>query len=119
MEIVGREGAMISQLLSAASLRARVHAENLANQSVPGFKRRVVEFESLVARAIERGADASHIEPRIEVDLVTPSTPDGNNVNLDLETAAMRESWLSYQLYAQALESRLSSVRAAITEGRG
>jgi flagellar basal-body rod protein FlgB len=121
MTSVGDPNEMLLRLMSASTLRARVLSENIANQNVPGYKRRVVRFEELLAdkmaRPNGRGALAE-IQPRIDTDSATPSSPDGNNVSLELESNSMRENWLLFETYAAILQSRNEMMRASISEGR-
>ena len=119
MDSVGDSSEMLSRLMSAATLRAKVLSENIANQNVPGYKRRVVRFEVLLAEHFSAGARSlDRVAPRIDVDTLTPSSPDGNNVNLEVETNAMRENALLYQLYAQILQTKYDMMDASIREGR-
>jgi flagellar basal-body rod protein FlgB len=110
--------------MSASTLRAKVLSENIANQNVPGYKRRVVRFEELLADELARAkatgqtGSLAGITPRIDTDKATPSSPDGNNVSLELENNAMRENWLLYETYATIMQSRNEMVRASISEGR-
>src|SRR5690349_14975900 len=97
---------LLLRLMSASTLRAKVLSENVANQNVPGCKRRVVPLEELLADKVAGAAAAGKegslpdIKPRIDTDKATPSSPDGNNVSLELENNAMRENWLLYETYA-------------------
>lgn len=109
---------ILSRLLSAATMRDRVLAENIANQNVPGYQRRVVGFEDALRERIIAGRSHQDVVPKISVDTASPSGPDGNNVSLELETSAMRENRIAYELYATMLQSRLSLSQAAITESR-
>jgi flagellar basal-body rod protein FlgB len=109
---------ILSSLLSAASLRERVLAENVANQNVPGYKRRVVAFEDALRERLAAGRGPEGLAPTIETDTQSPSSPDGNNVSLELETNGLRENWLAYQLYASMLQTRIGMVQTAITESR-
>ncbi len=124
MDFGGNESRVLLQLMSACNLRQRVLADNVANESTPGFKRSVVRFEELLGKALDdaiegrRPVDWSGVTPRIEKDLSPPSGTDGNNVNLELESAALRENRLLYEAYAAILETRSNLIRASITEGR-
>jgi flagellar basal-body rod protein FlgB len=115
---------LLLRLMSASTLRAKVLSENVANQNVPGYKRRVVRFEELLADKLARAAatgkegSLADIKPRIDTDKATPSSPDGNNVSLELENNAMRENWLLYETYAAIMQSRNEMMRASISEGR-
>ena len=110
--------------MSACNLRQRVLADNVANESTPGFKRRVVQFEQMLGKALDDASSGrqainwASLTPRIETDLTPPSGTDGNNVNLELENTALRENRLMYEAYAAILETRTNMLRSSITEGQ-
>ena len=119
MNIGGDKIQLLSRLLDASSLRGRVIAGNIANQNTPGFKRKVVKFESELRAAMAKGEHfASRVTPKIETDELTPGNPDGNNVNMELEANAQRENRLTYETYATILEANFGMINAAISEGR-
>ncbi len=120
MDAVGPDrDQLLLRLMSAATQRAKVLSENIANPSVPGYVRRDVRFEELVAARLARGGEGvESVRPQVVEDRATPAGPDGNNVHLESEVNAMRENLLAYQLYAQMLDSRHSLVQIAIQEGR-
>jgi len=109
---------MLSRLMSASTLRERTLAENIANQNVPGYERRVVTFEDALRERIVAGRSHTDLAPKISIDKTSPVGPDGNNVSLELETSAMRENRLAYEMYATMLQSRLGLQQVAITESR-
>ena len=124
MASVNDPNELLLRLMSASTLRAKVLSQNIANQNVPGYKRRIVRFEEMLADKLSRSQSTGSkgsldgIAPRIETDKATPSSPDGNNVSLELENNAMRENWLLYETYAAIMQSRNEMVRASISEGR-
>lgn len=124
MDFGGNESRLLLQLMSACNLRQRVLADNIANESTPGFKRRMVRFEELLGKALDDSADGRRavdwaaITPRIETDSTPPAGTDGNNVNLELENSALRENRLLYEAYASILETRTRMLEASIREGR-
>ncbi|MBC8451153.1 MAG: flagellar basal body rod protein FlgB [Planctomycetes bacterium] len=119
MNIGGEKFQLLSRLLDASSLRGRVIAGNLANMSTPGFKRREVQFEDQLLKALGKNdAAAARLLPEVVVDELTPGNPDGNNVNMELEMNAMREQRLTYETYATILENNLGMIQSAISEGR-
>ncbi len=109
---------VLSRLMSAALVRDRVLAENIANQNVPGYQRRVVSFEELLRQRIDAGRTHADVKPLISIDKLSPAGPDGNNVSLELETNTMRENRLTYEMYAAMLQARLGMTQSAITESR-
>lgn len=118
MPTINDRETVLLRLMSAASLRARVLSENVANQNVPGYRRRVVSFEDEMRRRIASGKSIEDLQPKVEVDKSGPATPDGNSVNLELETAGLRENWIAYEIYAAMLQSGNNLMQVAITESR-
>lgn len=119
MNSVGDSSEMLSRLMSASTLRAKVLSENIANQNVPGYKRKIVRFEELLAEHFSTGARTlDEVTAKIEVDTATPASSDGNNVSLEVEANAMRENALLYQLYAAILQTKYDMMDASIREGR-
>ncbi len=108
---------MLSRLLSAATLRQRVIANNVANASTPGFLRGTVRFEEKLRQAFARGhVDVSNIRPEIVTDTSSPAGFDGNNVTLESELNMLEENRLTYELYASILATRGSMLKASIEE---
>jgi flagellar basal-body rod protein FlgB len=108
---------LITRLLSAATMRQRVIANNVANASTPGFLRGEVKFEAQLKAALERGeTDIDHLLPSIETDQITPPGFDGNNVTLETEMNSLEENRITYELYASILASRTEMLRASIEE---
>jgi len=119
MESVGGSSDILLKLMSASALRAKVLSENIANQNVPGYKRKVVRFEEMLSQRLEQGnRSIDGLKPVIETDYDTPGSPDGNNVLLELETNSMRENALLYQAYAAILQTKHEMMRVSIVEGR-
>ena len=117
MEIGGDRAQMLIKLMSATALRDRWISSNIANQSVPGYKRRDVRFEELLQERIAHGEqDLSAVEPEVQVDTTPGSGPEGNNVNLELETTKARENRLMFELYAAIFQNRMDLIQSAITK---
>ena len=117
MDIGGDQAQLLVKLMSATALRDRWISSNIANQSVPGYKRRDVRFEELLQERLERNEpDLLAVEPEIEVDSSPGSGPEGNNVNLELETTKARENRLMFELYAAIFQNRMNLIEAAITK---
>ena len=115
MDIGVTAASLIGRLMDATALRHDVLTHNLANQNTPGFRRRTVQFESILQQARTRGADAmAKVEPRIVDDHLTPTGPDGNNVNLELEHNAIRENELLFNTYAAILRANFDLMQTAI-----
>ncbi|MEM8709422.1 MAG: flagellar basal body rod protein FlgB [Planctomycetota bacterium] len=116
------EGAgLLMRLMSSATQRRDVLANNIASQNLPGFRRREVVFEEKLQRALEEGtkvADLDEIEPEISTDWESPMRADGNSVNAEEENSLMRENRIRFELYAMILKGQHTLVAQAINSDR-
>lgn len=105
---------LLGQVLTAASLRHRVIAQNVANVNTPGYRRLEVRFEEDLARALANPvAGPAGVRPQVVVS-DGPERVDGNTVDIDREMNDLTRNALLYQAAAQILTSRIASLRAAI-----
>ena len=119
MDLLGPQTDILNRLLSAAALRSRVLASNVANQNTPGYRRREVEFEARLAEELKRSSPhLAELRPEVKIDLETPARSDGNSVDMESEVSAARENRLLFELYADILQGRTRVVELAIREGR-
>jgi len=119
MDISSSKDKLLVNLMSASSLRYRVLTNNLVNQNTPGYQRQTVDFEDLLAKELEDSTpELLGVEPEITVDELTPSSPDGNNVNVELELNGLMQNRLQYELYSTILAGRMELMRTAIQESR-
>jgi len=111
----GLGSSMVKLALDAAALRHRAIAHNLANVNTPGYRRRAVEFESDMAKALATPGPGgtSHVRPKVVIE-DGPERVDGNTVDIDREMNDLAKNALLYQAAAQIIASRVSSLRAAI-----
>lgn len=112
------KGDILARLLSNAVHRAEVVSGNIANANTPGYQRKVLRFEDLLRDTLRGSGDPAAVEPRLEVDALTPARPDGNNVNLELEMNSLRENRLLYESYAAILGAKFEMLRSSIESGR-
>ncbi len=120
MNIDTKSSQLVLDLMSASAQRARVLANNVANQNVPNFKRSDVHFEELLVKEFERGnTDVSGITSKIVVDNETPIRADGNNVHMETEKTLQHENSILFDLYATVMKGQFALLRTAITGRRG
>jgi flagellar basal-body rod protein FlgB len=117
--------------MDVAVLRRQVISDNIANASVPNFKRSSVNFEASLNKALESEreepllpmvtTDPRHIgslsrtdyrtvEPRRVLDYMTTSKNNGNNVDAEEEMMDSLTNQLSYTLQAQALNYEFNQI---------
>lgn len=112
---------MLVRLMSAATTRRDVLANNIASQNLPGYRRQDVQFEKLLFEEMQRGGTAKELEqikPEIVTDWETPGRADGNNVSAEQEASLVTENRIRYELYATILRSQQSLVSQAIIHDR-
>jgi flagellar basal-body rod protein FlgB len=105
---------VLAQLLDAAALRHRVIAQNVANVNTPGYRRRAVEFEADLAKALTAPGGTAHVRPKVVIE-DGPERVDGNTVDIDREMNTLGKNALLYQAAATIMQSRVASLRAAIS----
>ncbi len=112
---------LLMKLMSSATMRQDVLANNIASQNLPGYRRRDVQFEELLATAMSKGESpdaVAEINPEIVVDWDTPTRADGNNVSPEEEASLMRENRIQFELYAMIMKGQTSLISQAINSSR-
>ncbi|MFT4539848.1 MAG: flagellar basal-body rod protein FlgB [Planctomycetota bacterium] len=120
MEIKTSPSAQLTlDLMSASAQRARILAQNVANQNVPGYKRQDLLFESLLAKESARSnPDFSSIQAKVVTDETTPERGNGNNVSLEAERSKQEENSILFELYTAMMKGQMGLLRTAITGRR-
>lgn len=104
---------LLGRALSAASLRQKTLANNVANVDTPGFKR----FDLAMKAALEQEMNTpltnfiyrqSHTSLRL----------DGNNIDIEQEMTAVAETEAYFNAVSSALIKQFSTYRYLINEGR-
>lgn len=103
--------AALQSALDGLSMRQRVIANNVANVNTPNYHAEKVQFEDALAQSIVDGNGST--TPTVARSL-EPTNTNGNNVDLDEETLSNVDTVLRYQFATQAMNSELTSVRAAM-----
>lgn len=136
MDLFGANLQLLEGGMSAALLRQRLSAQNLANAETPGYKAARVVFESNLQAALNgyglagattdprhiplgRPDNALAVRPQVAVDTVRSGRPDGNNVDLEVESAGLASNELWYATMARLASDEFQRLRLAINEGRG
>ncbi len=125
---------ILQKSLDASWLKNNLISNNIANVDTPNYKAYEMEFESLLKKAIQaRGlglqrTDSKHfpsggsnldtITPRISRDKSKSARIDGNNVDIDVQTANLANNAIKYQALADQLSAKLSRLKTVINEGR-
>lgn len=103
----------LGRALDGLDARQQATASNIANIETPGYQARIVRFEDDLRAAMRSGDPLSS---SIEVDRSQAATRlNGNNVNLDVELMESSQTVLVQRLITQALSSKYSMMRTAIS----
>ena len=102
--------------MKAESLRQQAITNNVANMQTPGYRRLDVNFEQLLAKAMDsRGAaELGKATPQIYQPQQTPVDANGNDVNLEAEVGEMVKNTLRHKAYVRLLNKRYLQMEAAI-----
>jgi len=117
--------------LDASWLRSQVISNNIANVDTVGFKSSKVDFESAFKSALSQDSFAlkktndkhidfsepSNITFRAEVNGSTSMRMDGNNVDIDYESAELAKNQIYYNTLVQQISSEFRRLDMAINEG--
>jgi flagellar basal-body rod protein FlgB len=131
----GKSIAILQRGMSVATLRREVIANNIANVNTPNFKRSTVNFEAQLKRALDDEAttvqpeafvtDPRHIsfdqklnwqdvKPRRQLDYLTQSKNNGNNVDLQQELMEAEQNQMEYNLMAQAAANQFNQLNIVL-----
>ncbi len=121
MELFDTTHLLLERALEGASARQDALAANLANVNTPGYQRRDVPFQESLRAAMTSGdqrASLASMAPTASVAAPSGSTqPDGNGVELDVESAQIAENGLLSQALTSVMSARIAIMRSAIGTG--
>lgn len=116
---------VLDKAADASWTRNEVIANNIANVDTPGYKRKDVQFESFLTSALagdnsldSRVADAnlSTLDARVYTDSASLSYRlDGNNVDIDTESANMAENQIRYYALLDSMSQEFSRLKTVLT----
>lgn len=124
---------VFKKVLDASWLKNTTISDNIANVNTPGYKRKVVEFDSLLKNYLDQGSNSmtvtnekhfkihnqtNNLEPKITTVEDTSFRKDENNVNVDVEMTEFSKNLIKYNAMSQQVTAELKRVRMAIRDGR-
>jgi flagellar basal-body rod protein FlgB len=123
--------------MDSLAVRNEAIANNIANYDTPQFKRIEVTFQDQLKAAIDHDhkvsplvrthpkhfpianvSSLSDFKPDLRVVTETSGRNDGNNVDMNVESAKLAENTALYNSMADITSRHLSQLRHAITEGK-
>lgn len=124
---------LMNKVLDASWLKNTSISKNIANVNTPGYKREVVEFDSILKNYLGQSnskmsvTNEKHfvmhnqpngLEPRVKKLEDTSFRKDQNNVNVDLEMSEFSKNLIKYNAMTQQVTGNIKRLRMAIRDGR-
>ncbi|MDF2944518.1 MAG: hypothetical protein K0S01_3376 [Herbinix sp.] len=116
---------VLDKAADASWKRNEVIANNIANVDTPGYKRKDVQFESYLTSALigdnsldKRVANANldSLDASVYTDNASLSYRlDGNNVDIDTETANLAENQIRYYTLLDSMTQEFSRIKTVLT----
>ena len=118
-DIIGKKTLIpiLKKLLDLGAVRHRVIAQNIANISTNGYRKKTVEFSDSLRLLLE--SDGSGIDNGTEDFMIiesnkTPETGAPNNVVLSDEMADLAKNQLYYKFAVNLMKRQLLAIKSSI-----
>lgn len=110
---------MLRTTADASWKRNEVLANNIANATTPGFKRRDINFEQQLSREIRRrgkdNLDLSRLDGKVYTDKKNFSYRlDGNNVDPENEGVMLAANQLKYNALIEIMNRKFSGLKSVM-----
>lgn len=106
---------MLTAGMRGASVRHGVIADNIANVRTPGYRRKTVQFEQALAKAMESGGSPKSLQAKILMPNTTPADQTGNNVDIEMEVGELIKNSSTYKTYLRMLQKVYRQMELAMT----
>ncbi len=116
---------ILDKAADASWARNELITNNIANVSTPNYKRKDIEFQSYLANELKgkgnldqkvADADLSSLEASVYTDHSSLSYRlDGNNVDIDTESASLAENQIRYYALLDAMTQEFSRIKSVLT----
>jgi flagellar basal-body rod protein FlgB len=117
---------LLSKAANASQVRNNVIANNIANNDTPNYKRKDVEFQTYLTQELASkegnldqkvaNADLNQVQTTIYTDDSSLSYRlDGNNVDVDTESAYLAENQVRYYALLDSMTQEFSRIKAVLT----
>ncbi|WP_242986520.1 flagellar basal body rod protein FlgB [Vallitalea guaymasensis] len=112
---------ILGKSLNASLMRHNVISDNIANEDIPGYKRKDVKFEGLLQEALLSNNKLSNIDtnaltPQVVVDKSNLSYRlDGNNVNIDTEMTELTKNQIKFNVLVDQVSNNFSRIKTVLS----
>jgi flagellar basal-body rod protein FlgB len=115
---------ILDKAADASWTRNELISNNIANVSTPNYKRKDIEFQSYLAKQLQgkgtldqkvANADVNSLEASVYTDNTSLSYRlDGNNVDIDTESAMEAENQIRYYALLDAMTQEFSRIKSVL-----
>lgn len=117
---------VLGKAANASWIRNEVLNNNIANDDTPGYKRKDVQFDDILARELRSvqfkdldeavaNVDKSRINGRIYTDAINYSYRlDGNNVDMDTENVELASNQIKYNALVESISQEFARLKSVI-----
>jgi len=108
--------AVLETLMTLSANKQKVIANNIANISTPGFRRKELVFEEALQDAVTNNEmeNLRSLEGFVKESNDPTTRNDGNNVNIDKEMGLQSRNALAYSLYTELYAKKVSMLKLAM-----
>ena len=98
---------IVHKALDASWMRNQVIAQNIANVDTPNYKRKTVTFEEQLLQEMSKSDFKNSDVENVDIEVIQENSNlsyrlDGNNVDIDTESAALAENTIRYNALVQS-----------------
>ncbi|MCL2051353.1 MAG: flagellar basal body rod protein FlgB [Lachnospiraceae bacterium] len=111
---------MLKTTSDASWRRNEVLANNIANNTTPGYKRKDINFEEQLRREMKRNGSPRNLNlSRLDAKIYTDNANfsyrlDGNNVDVDTEGVKLAANQLKYNGLIEIMNRKFSGLRSVM-----
>lgn len=115
---------VLDKAANASWIRNSVLANNIANVDTPNYKRKDVQFESYLMEAVAGGDSLDDNIANLDLDCINPTTyvdgayayrMDGNDVDIDTESAELAKNQLRYYTLLDSMSQEFSRIKSVLS----
>lgn len=110
---------LVNKAIDTTLIRKELISQNISNVDTPGYKRKDIDFESLLAKEVElkgiSNIDVEDLKAKVYVDHRTSSYRlDGNNVDVQVERSEEAKVEMRYNALVTRMTSQLNRFKTTL-----
>lgn len=116
---------ILNKAADATWKRNELLTNNIANASTPGYKRKDVEFQTLLMRQLQgngsldqkiANSNLNELEPSVYTDYTNLSYRlDGNNVDIDTESANLAQNQIAHSALLESMTQEFNRIKTVLS----